>query len=378
MLGAVVTAGILARGAGDNDASKPVTKGAAKAAFTPDGTGFDDCADGTALCLEQAYGNLAYRTGADAALDRFEADTARDGNVERNCHRIGHAIGAGVLMRNDGDVGKTFAEGRATCWSGYYHGILERAFAGVKPARLGAVAGRICSSPEVRVTDYLHYQCVHGIGHGLMIYTSYDLPRSLKICEQIPDDWESTSCDGGVFMENISSAYGIKSKYLRDDDPIYPCNDVVERHKQYCFLMVTSRIGALNGTDWKQTAATCATVKATRWRSVCFQSYGRDASGNTRSDPERMRALCRLTGPNERDCVYGAVRDVVSNDGKADRAARFCSGLATENLRSTCYNGMGTIVSQLLPAVAQRKAACRAAAGPTYARACEQGAAVTG
>ena len=64
----------------------------------------------------------------------------------------------------------------AVCWSGYYHGILERAFAGVSEEELPAVSRRLCSSDQVRRSDFVAYQCVHGLGHGLMIYTNYDMP----------------------------------------------------------------------------------------------------------------------------------------------------------------------------------------------------------
>ena len=48
-------------------------------------------------------------------------------------------------------------------------------------------------------------------------------------------------------MENLRRPTGLKSRWLKDDDPLYPCTTVAERHKLYCYLMVTSRVNQLNG-----------------------------------------------------------------------------------------------------------------------------------
>ena len=262
------------------------------AQFKPDETKLADCADGGFTCLEQAFGNLAYEQGPKAALEEFDRRIAADPEIERNCHRIAHKIGAGALVHYDGGVGKAFADGSASCWSGYYHGILERAFSDVEPERLGTVARELCADPDVRRTTFVAYQCVHGLGHGLMIFTGYDLPHSLEICDGLETAWDQTSCTGGVFMENISSSYGIKSQWLRDDDPIYPCQTVAERHKLYCYLMVTSRILPLVNYDFAKTANWCRRSEAA-WIATCFQSLGRDASGQTRGDAARILEICR-------------------------------------------------------------------------------------
>ena len=116
-----------------------------------------------------------------------------------------------------------------------------------------------------------------------MIYTGYDLPRSLEICDQLQTSWDQTSCTGGVFMENISSSYGITSKWLKDDDPIYPCQVVADRHKLYCYLMVTSRILPLVDWDFEKAAKMCRKSED-GWVATCYQSLGRDASGQSRGD----------------------------------------------------------------------------------------------
>src|SRR5262249_61971789 len=135
--------------------------------FKPDGTKLGDCTDQT--CFEQAFGNIAYHDGPKAAI----ALAARkyDEGADPSRHRVMHVIGAAALARFKGNVAETFAAGSSFCWSGYYHGVLERAFMRGKSydaKTLGAKARTICASRTIRAEAWLSYQCLHRLGHGLV------------------------------------------------------------------------------------------------------------------------------------------------------------------------------------------------------------------
>jgi hypothetical protein len=326
--------------------------------FEPDDTKLDSCRD--QACWEQAFGNLSYREGPKAALAVFDRRIASDQAVESGCHRIVHMIGSAALARYEGNVAQAFAAGSSSCWSGYYHGILERALIGARTkAELAKAVRGLCDDPDVRSTTFIAYQCVHGLGHGLMIRSGLNLTVSLSVCEQLATAWDQTSCDGGVFMENFNSSYGVKSRFLRDDDPVYPCNAVAERHKLYCYLQVTDRLLATSGYDWATTARACAGVEV-NWRTTCFQSFGRSASGIARLDANRLVEFCNVpTGRWRSECIYGAVRDIVSNDAGATRAGRFCM-LVAPDLRTRCFNGAGTILADISGSAEAHRKACEA------------------
>jgi mono/diheme cytochrome c family protein len=355
---------VAATGAGSG--SKPILQ-----PFVPDGTKLEDCTTDQA-CLQKAFGNVAYNEGPEPALALFAQKMASDPAVESGCHRIAHAIGAGALARDQNNPGIAIAKGAATCWSGYYHGVLERSYAGVTNARLGAVTRGLCVGKEVQATTFIYYQCVHGLGHGLMIHTGYDLPLALRTCDKLKTDWDRSSCTGGVFMENISSSYGVKSKWLRDSDLLFPCNAVAERHKLYCYLMVTSRILEATGFDWNKAVSECRRAEK-NWVATCFQSFGRDASGNTRQDPDGIVGHCATTGDMEGECIYGAARDVTSNDAGGTRAAVMCEK-ASPTYRARCYEGIGTIIGSLHVTAGERQAACKALS-EQYLSQCANGAA---
>lgn len=340
--------------------------------FKPDDRGLSDC-NGDSACVEQAFGNISYNDSPKAALKLVEEKMHTDGAVQGDCHRIVHMIGSAALARYNGNVGRAFSEGDSTCWSGYYHGILERSFYGATSVReLSDRARGVCEDPGVRRTTWLAYQCVHGLGHGLMLYTRYDLPGALGLCHGLTSSYDQISCTGGVFMENQQSSYGLKSKWLRDDNLLYPCTMVARADKQYCYLLVTSQILPKVGYDWRKTAEWCRRSDE-GFVPICFQSFGRDASGVARQEPEGILVTCAMAGDGERECLYGAARDILNNDADDLRGRKLCESVEPEH-RSYCFFGLGTILGAVHSTAADKRRACGRFAGRRDLRDCLEGA----
>jgi hypothetical protein len=210
-----------------------------------------------------------------------------------------------------------------------------------------------------------------------MITNGYDLPGALRICDGLGPEWDRTSCTGGVFMENINSSYGTTSSWLRSDDLVYPCNAVAERHKLYCYLIVTSRILPHVGGDFARVAEICATAER-GWVATCFESYGRDASGYSLGSAARILALCDHAARHAQSCIYGAARDLVNTDASVGRAAVLCRKAAAA-LRPVCAEAIGTIVGDLHASDKARTADCRRASSVAkLVAACLRGARVAG
>jgi hypothetical protein len=325
--------------------------------FVPDHTILSSCG-ADFRCLEQAFGNLAYTSGPRRALAEFDHRRAVDKAVATDCHRIAHMIGSAALAYFKGNVAKTYSHGSPSCASGYYHGILERAFVGVDSKRgLIKAARSLCSGAGVRRMGFLDYQCVHGLGHGLMIQTGYDLPTALSVCGDLQTRWDEISCTGGVFMENGSTVYGMRSRWLKDADPLYPCPRVGLRNRASCYLRVTTQILRTNHFNWLDTAARCRALPET-WTRYCFRSYGRDDVNAAGGNSELTLSHCRLTGAGEGDCLYGAARSIADRDAKTDGAGTFCLA-ADPRYQPSCFAGIGVVIGLLEPTQRKRIEACR-------------------
>ncbi len=342
--------------------------------FRANSTTLADCAKRSAPgCYRQAFGNLVIREGPAAALAALQKDSRSVPGVEADCHQIAHAVGHAALAYYHGNAGEALAHGAMTCNSGYYHGVIELSMAGKPRSQIVSIARRLCSGPAVTRVTFLLYQCVHGLGHGLMIYSGDDLPYSLKVCDQLTTSFDRTSCTGGVFMQNLDTSM-LTSRYLKPNDPIYPCTIVAPRHKYDCYLQVTERILQVVGYNWPKVVKWCRRSEP-GWVAVCFQSLGRDASGFTQYHPSKALAICAEAGTMAGDCIYGVARDYANNFAGGRQAAVLCN-LSPVRWRARCFEGIGTILGALHNFEAGRRAACRAVTPARYLRACLRGAAV--
>lgn len=331
--------------------------GAVTAEYEPDDTRLSQCKgleDQT--CYQQAFANRVYNDGPRPALRLLERKMQTDRAVSTGCHRIAHAMGGAALVRFEDDVDAAFAEGSAACFSGYYHGIIEQAFAGVSEEELADRARGICDSRELGRDAFLAFQCDHGLGHGLMLHTRYDLPLALDTCDRVGSSQAVYACQGGVFMENFTSFYEVSSEWIRDDDLLYPCNDVDDGRKFACYMIVTARILPEVDWDWERAVEICRTAES-KWRYVCFRSFGRDAISTNAYNQRIARRLCRLTAEMEPECVYSVALHLATNDGHVENAGHFCRETPA-HMRLQCFAGLGTTIPLLIPEGRQRQRTC--------------------
>jgi hypothetical protein len=348
---------VMRSGGGSQAQAAPLPMHPIVGSFVPDDTQLSDCS--SAECFQQAFGNISYREGPKVA--QALANRLYHHGTDPACHRVNHYIGAGALVRFGGNVARALAAGDATCWSGYYHGVLERALVKAKslePAALAAVARPLCSSTGVR--PIVLYGCFHGLGHGLMIATGLSLPISLDVCGRLRRWWDRDACRGGVFMENLSTSYGYHSAWLKADDPIYPCNWVARAAKRRCYLNVTTRILAFVDDDWNKAAQTCARVERD-FVDECFQSLGRDISNRSGRDPQAIADDCAVARPfgHEADCVQSASYDATTNFANGERARAICE-VVNREVRAPCYYGVGVALSRFRATPEARVADCKA------------------
>ena len=132
-------------------------------------------------------------------------------------------------------------------------------------------------------------------------------------------------------MENQSSSFGLHSKWLSTKNLLFPCNSkyVKRQDKLYCYLLITSHILPYVHGSWKKTSDWCRKSDP-GWVQYCFQSLGRDVSGVAVHNPQQMKSSCAEAGSGEKECVYGAIRDVMNNNAQDPNGKAFCEAVAGE------------------------------------------------
>lgn len=288
-------------------------------------------------CYQTYYQGLVKSFGVAAAFTQLKLQYPSNSYVQAQCHPLTHIIGqAAVTLYSS--VSEAFLHGDSYCWSGYYHGVMEGVVAKVGRANFPAGLNTYCADiPGKDKYSFDYFNCVHGLGHAVMDYTTDELFNSLKMCDGLSGDWEKTSCYGGVFMENvIIDNKNHFTKFLKPDDLLYPCDAVDQPYKQQCYIMQTSYALKENGGNFQATFSLCQKADS-GFEATCDQSLGRDASSRSNYNIIGIKNIC-LMGQNsaqQTGCVVGAVKDVISFYHSEAQAKNLCAALP-QDLQDIC------------------------------------------
>ena len=254
----------------------------------------------------------------------------------RYCHDAAHEAGR-LAYETFGPA--AFVLSGHECQAGALHGSIEALFADRGTSRLAKDISAVCATAA---NPFLAHQCYHGVGHGLMAWTTYEIHEALELCDVIGDEQNRASCQSGVFMENVvgglSGLMGHRTEYLRPDDPRYPCDVVAADYVDDCYAYQTTHMLAVFGGDFAAVAAICAELPGSA-RTLCFYSYGRDVGNATRGDPARAVGLCGYApaGPDYAECITGTAQDRFWETTGAAEAIVVCSLVEAPDVAEACW-----------------------------------------
>ncbi len=334
-------------------------------------------------CIHIRLKEHVRQQGAPSALDVVVELAKLDRNLSHESHMFVHMVGQEAYAVS-GNPTQAFLGCRDTFGSGCYHGVLQ-----MHLKRLGNLTDQavrdVCHKTiDTQSSEFLRYQCLHGVGHGLMLHFERDVELSLKNCDALETDRDRESCYGGVFMENFGATHGHHApggdtaqahghdhgghsgpakkprvSGLRADDLHYPCSAVDDKYKRACYFLQTSAVFKLVGQDYIKVFKTCDQAPK-QHIETCYRSLGRDISGYTLNDPKKVSELCMLgSEPYIGYCYIGAVQDFVNNTASPDTGMTLCATLPNEYKRD-CYTGIGEMLIALFPDKERRATQCEA------------------
>ncbi|MEA3008317.1 MAG: hypothetical protein QOJ91_9 [Sphingomonadales bacterium] len=350
-------------------------------------------------CYSAALDERLASGGPAAALQLLDRLAALDSDALRQGHFYAHRIGISAL-KSPAEVGRVFAACTPAFESGCYHGVIQSYFiaaqrdgGGISTASVDA----LCGGYRGTRADLL-FQCTHGLGHGLTILRSHDLPQALLSCDLLSREPEREMCYAGAFMESLVhaedpgsistadehgsmgmggsaqhdhhappvdlSAGAAPAKPFRALDPAdlhYPCSRLDEKYLIACYTIQTSAMLQQNGHDVAGAAIECGRAPE-KARATCFLSLGRDVSTIALKDHAEAVRLCDLAEPAFRPaCHEGVVKSIVNMNANPAEGIPYCRAVAEDASKRACYVAVGLQSLGLPEGQAKREQACRLA-----------------
>jgi hypothetical protein len=322
-----------------------------------------------------AFGALQ-REGLGASLDVLEHAAAEDSAVLRDGHQLAHALGRQAVAARGGDA-SVISECRPSFASGCYHGVVEGSLKARGHLDMG-VLKRMCAAAGSDERPGPVYECVHGLGHGVLGAVGFDLGAALHYCDALGSGFDAW-CHSGVFMEAITSSLGEPSRdaaaapgsshagmahagmdraehaslahqlSLDPADPYSPCDRFEDPYGAACWRYQGFVILRDHAFDPAEALRTCDEAPRGRAGS-CYESIGHQLTGLFQRGDAWVIEQCARGSPDlAPHCAAGAALALAQMDWSGASAARFCEA-SPPQWKSACYR----TTAGLLTAVASR------------------------
>jgi hypothetical protein len=321
--------------------------------------------------------------GLAAALDSLGSRAQRDTALQREGHQIAHALGRRAVERHRGDVA-VIGECRPVFASGCYHGVVEASLHAAGRIDVPALE-RLCVSAAGPERPAPAFECIHGLGHGILDARGYDVEATLRDCDALSTARRAASCHAGAFMEAINAGVGAPAMHgthqhtqghgarpprlpvIDTTDPYSPCQAYGDPYATSCWLFQGFLI--LRATDFDPGRALRVCDGAPDGRAGrCYESVGHQLTGLLQKGDQWILEQCARGQPAlAPHCAGGATLALNAMDWTGSRAAGLCAG-APEDWKETCYRTASDALVDL--ASPTRRAQLCASVEPGYAEVC--------
>ena len=327
-------------------------------------------------CIADGIGALSSGGNIALAMGVLDRVVHSDPSLILLGHPMAHALGYAVRS-TPATATRLLSQCDDRYQSGCYHGILQRYF----DARIGMPISQSfltapCDGLRGTKEQFRLFDCLHGTGHGLMMYHAYDVNASLHDCDRLRNDWDRRSCYGGVFMEHNMGArmqvfgdgeFGMHRHsapsasvvLFQKNDLHYPCDSTDTKYRRACYELQADLILPAVQEDYRKASAVCDGAGNQDLVAACYLGLGRNASGASAFQYAGIMKRCALASSfGAPYCYKGAVRHLAYAPSELPRGIAFCKSLPDGDGRWQCWNGVGLQVGGFFADMASRKTAC--------------------
>jgi len=314
-------------------------------------------------CLDSAAQSILKKHSFSNVLTIFE-QIESEGLVS-SCHDFMQ-----FLARNQYAISKNLSElfnqCSAACFGACYHGAVEgylnapyHDYSKLNLLETKKILISACEPLKYDSRQGFFSQCVHGIGHGFMLVSEWDLNASLKLCDLLPTDREQNDCYGGAFMEFFpgSSKSDQSNTFLKSDDPYYPCTELEDRYLPQCYAFLIAQISLNQEKPFEY----CKAINP-KYGPICYSVVGIRYLGFTQ-EPSGLKDLCdkALAGKPRSLCITGVILSYTDRFGgdppRLYKMSDFCA-IVDDEYKTHCYNKVGLALIDWIEDPEERTRAC--------------------
>lgn len=321
-------------------------------------------------CYKEKMSELAEKTGLLTSEEVLKSLQDKDEYI-KTCHLVGHYIGKNSYERAPRDFWKLIELVNTNiCASGIMHGIIEGYIGDNPEIELGGeFANLVCS---VGTYQYKQNECVHIMGHMILLSTYGDFNEALPLCSTVKKNW-LFYCYNGFFMEDhqklMLSDHGIQPRpefneeyidALEEKCRVYDKDKIIGRA---CWTEMAEIYIRVYGYSIEKVYQNCQAAKEAEFIRACYLKGVIALSvAPTFSTPDVLATLCKYYAKgteNYAQCTNDLISANLFNSFKSvKKVTAFCAK-EEEKYRGRCYQTIADRLKQLVSKESERAIHCR-------------------
>ncbi len=325
-------------------------------------------------CPVMALDNLDETMSRQTVLGTFSDLVALYDKTGYDCHHKAHHLGV-WLYGYATNLKEALSYATLLCGGAILHGIFQNYFMTEHDVRN-------VDKDQIKITDlcpisqdnikWLHERdCIHGIGHGLVILYNYNTTAAVDRCNQFAPQWAQSACSRGIFMENNIRFIETGESNFDKNDIYFPCNRTVEKFAPQCYYYHPMYLLERNDYNYTETFSQCDNISPSEFAKYCYQGVGRKLSSLVYTNTEQAIAGCYLGSQSKyhNDCWIGTLRSALKADAKPDIGFKFCN-LSSPDFKAGCYEIVGMWIKMFYPNKQEWERECAKASDIDYVNNC--------
>jgi len=334
----------------------------------------DKCKDDI-HCSVNAMDTLAKLDDKEKVLDVF-SNLIIEYELKYPCHEVGHHLGM-WLNAYVGDHQTALELAQQQCGGSIFHGVIQNYLQIQKFENIpinDIDIHEICSKFKDDSSFINRWQCLHGLGHGLIDIYNYDTQSAVNRCEEFEPGLEQISCSKGIFMQNAVHLVETGTGDFDENDLFYPCNITLSKYAPTCYHYQITYVAFKSGgvrVQIPEAFDLCDEISPEEMIKYCYYGMGRQMQSRTYLDWDRAVFLCEQGDKKDlySYCIEGMLMTLVNGNTNPSLGFSFCESLPLE-YKHTCYNGLGKWITMLSSDYDERQNLCSMEEDKTYFNAC--------
>lgn len=333
-------------------------------------------------CYAKAFETLTKSTDRDYAFAVLRELQRKDAQA-RGCHFIAHAISTAETEKDITKWKELLNTAPPDCSYGGVHGVLEAYAANAFPdGKLPKeIIPSLCDNPDMN-------NCVHGLGHLILVETEDDIKEALDICDLLPHNTITKfECITGVFMERITAVnleiHGLAGKETLDWPARMPeletlCKEQIPGTPPSiaCWKEITHAALAKFNNDPQKIVVFCESAPGETETRQCIDHSLGIMAGSLNFELRKMGPICNAeveADDYKNRCYAHLISSTMSTvPEEIASAVQFCAS-AEEEFQSSCFSMIGNSFNRVRPESRETLARECSQAPQNMREKCEQG-----